>query len=300
MTAFLTHGRIMGGVIATPDLDASLADYHGRLGLDLVEMAAVPTALADSWGAPGVAGARMATLQPASGAHCFLRLVEQPLPVGFKPTTTFGWGAYEITVQDVFSWRETLRDSGFRTIGEPREIPSMPFFVAMQMLGHGDEMIYLNEVRMMMANTDLPHAQSPIDHIFIVILAAPDRKAAVAWYRDVLMMDEVDTHIIEYTMINKAFELPAGTTSALTMIQKGRMPIVEVDDYPAQAQHRDVGRGVLPPGNALVSLAVDSLDPIDAQWIAPPQVHAGSLYGGRRSAMTVGPAGEWLELIECG
>lgn len=299
MNDFLTHGRIMGGVVATPDLAASLIDYRDTLGLLLEELGTVSDSLASSWGCPGIAGAQMATLRPMSGAPCFIRLVEQPIPTGFKPTTSFGWGSYEITVQDVFGWREKVRPSGFRVVGEPREIPSMPFFVAMQMLGRGDEMVYLNEVRLDMPNTDLPRAASPVDHIFIAILAAPDRAASVGWYRDRLHMDEADTFVIEYTMINKAFDLPAGTTSALTMIQKARLPIIEIDDYPPQAGPRPMEAGMLPPGNALVSLAVDDLGALDIPFIAPPSVLDGPVYDGRRSATAIGAAGERVELIEC-
>jgi hypothetical protein len=55
---------------------------------------------------------------------------------------------------------------------------------------------------------------------------------------------------------------------------------------------------MLPPGNSLVSLAVRSLDEIRADWIVPPQDLPGAVYGGRRSATVVGPAGEYVELIE--
>ncbi len=296
----LTHGRIMGGVVATPDLEASLADYHGRLGLPVIERGTVSKALAGSWGVPSLEGAPMAILQPSSGAPCFLRLIEQPLPADFVPTTTFGWGSYEITVQDAFGWPAKLEGSGFRIIGEPKEIPAMPYFVAMQMLGRGEEMIYLNETRMNTPTNDLPPALSPVDHMFIVILATPDRAATVAWYCNNLHFDEGDTYTLEYTMINGAFGLPAGTTSSLTMVQKGRLPIVEVDDYPAQAKPRIAPPGGLPPGNALVSLAIDSLDAIDLPFIMSPQVLAGPVYSGRRSATVIGAAGEYLELIEIG
>jgi catechol 2,3-dioxygenase-like lactoylglutathione lyase family enzyme len=295
-----THGRIMGGVVATPDLAASLEDYHGRLGLPIVERGTIGAALASSWGVPELEGAPMATLQPASGAPCFIRLVEQPLPPDFRPTTTFGWGSYEITVQEVFNWPAKLEGSGFSIVGEPKEIPSMPYFVAMQMLGRGGEMIYLNETRMNTPSNDLPVAVSPVDHMFIVILATPDREATVEWYRNKLRFEAGDTYTIEYTMINAAFDLPAGTTSSLTMVQKGRLPIVEVDDYPSQAKSRVAPTGGLPPGNALVSLAIDNLDAVDLPFIQMPQVLDGPVYGGRRSATVVGPAGEYLELIEIG
>ncbi len=300
MTGFLTHGRIVGGIVTTPDLDAALADYHGRLGLALVEQEALDDRLAASWGCPGSAGARSATLQPQSGAHCFIRLVEQPVPADFLPTRSYGWASYELTVQDVFGWPARIAGSGFDIIGPPKEIEGLPYFVAMQVHGRGKEMLYFNETRSATPSSDLPFAQSPMDHIFIVILATPDREASVAWYRDRLRLDEGDTYRIAYSMINNAFGLPADTMSSLTMVQKGRMPIVEIDDYPEETTQRPTMPGCLPPGNALVTLAVESLDMLDLEWIAPPQILPGPLYGGRRAATVRGPAGELLELLEIG
>jgi hypothetical protein len=84
----------------------------------------------------------------------------------------------------------------------------------------------------------------------------------------------------------------------MTMVQAGRMPIVEVDDYPPQATPRARHPGMLPPGNALVTLAVRDLGDCKVDWIAPPAAREGPLYAGRRSATTIGPAGELLELVE--
>jgi catechol 2,3-dioxygenase-like lactoylglutathione lyase family enzyme len=294
----LGHGAIVGGVVAVPDLAAALTDYRDRFGLAVVEEGTVGEALAKHWGCPGNTGSAMVTLQPRSGAHNFLRLVEQPVPAGFQPTTTYGWAAFELTVEDVFAWPERLAGGGFRIVGEPKEIPGLPYFVAMQMVGTGGEMLYLNETRSNTPSSDLPKASSPIDHIFIVILAARDREASVAWYRDRLRLEEKETYVIPYTMINDAFGLPADTLTALTMVQNGRMPIVEVDDYPAAAVERPRAPDCLPPGNALVTLAVDSLDACSCEWIAPPAAHPGPMYGGRRSAATLGAAGELLELVE--
>lgn len=298
MSDFLTHGRIVGGTIGTPDLDAALTDYRDRLGLAVVEHGPLAPDIAASWGCPGVAGARAAVLRPASGAACFVRLVEQLLPAGFVPTTTFGWAAYEITVQDVFGWPGRLEGTGFDIVGPPREIPGLPYFVAMQMLGRGREMIYLNEVRQDTPASDLPRAESPVDHLFIVILASPDRAATMAWYATLLGLVEGDSHVIPYTMISKAFGQPLDTLYGLSMAQVGRMPVIEIDDYPAAATPRARDAGKLPPGNALVTLAVDSLERPGLEFIAPPAVRQGVFYAGRRSATIVGNAGELLELIE--
>lgn len=297
MTEFLTHGRILGGVVATPDIDAALADYRDRLRLTLVEDAPLDAGLAASWGAPGLAGHRMATLQPASGAHCFLRLVAQPVPDDFVPTRTFGWAAYELTVQDVYGWPDRLAGSGFEIVGPPRPIENLPYFVPMQVVGRGREMLYLNEVACNTPSSDLPKAGSIIDHIFIVILATPDREAAMAWYQDRLQLDAGGVYTIEYTMINKAFGLADGTQSTISMLQKARLPIVEVDGYPAAATPRATAPGSLPPGNAMVTLAVNAL-PAGLDWITEPAPRPGPLYGGRRAGTTRGPAGELLELVE--
>lgn len=294
----LPHGSILGGVVAVPDMAAALADYRDRMGLELVSDAPLDGELARSWGCPSSVGARMATLRPSSGAECFLRLVEQPVPEGFVPTTTFGWASYELTVQDVFGWPDRIAGGGFEIVGPPAEIEGLPYFVAMQVVGTGREMLYFNETRSDTPSTDLPRAKSAMDHIFIVILAVPDRADAVRWYKDRLGLDEGETYVIEYTMINEAFGLPPGTTSGLTMVQNGRLPIVEIDDYPDIATERPRAPGCLPPGNSLVTLAVRDLDACRCTWIAEPVVRDGTLYAGRRSATTVGPAGELLELVE--
>jgi catechol 2,3-dioxygenase-like lactoylglutathione lyase family enzyme len=292
------HGTILGGVVTTPDIDAALVDYAGMLALDLVSDVPLGVAVAASWGVPDLATARCATLRPASGEPCWIRLVEQSLGPAFAPVRSFGWAAYELTVKDVFGWPARLAGSGFTIVGSPREIPGLPYFVAMQVTGRGREMLYLNEVRCDTPTSDLPPAKSDADRIFITILATPDFDATLAWYRDALRLDEGGRYEIVYSMINQAFGLPDDTTHRLAMVQKGRMPIVEVDAYPAAATHRAVAPGQLPPGNALVSLAVDDLDALALDWIAPPCAHPAPVYGGARAATVRGPARELVELVE--
>lgn len=292
------HGRIAGGVISTPDLDAALTDYHACLGLEIVERGVLSADLAASWGCPKSAGARSATLQPKSGAHCFLRLVEAPLPADFRPTTTYGWAAYELTVQDIFGWPDRLRNSGFDIVGPPKALEGLPYFVPMQIIGRGREMIYLNEVAKNTPTSDLPKAQSLTDHIFIVILATPDREASLKWFEQALKLDRSSSYTLAYSMINKAFGLGSDYLTTITMVQRGRLPIVEVDDYPAAATVRQGDPEMLPPGNAMVTLAVDDLDALDVAFIAPPVRREGVFYGGRRAAAVRGGAGELIELLE--
>ena len=294
------HGTILGGLSVVPDLDAALTCYRDVLQLDLVEQGLLDADLAASWNAPASAGARYAVLRPKSGSDCWFRLVEQPDNPDFVPTTTYGWGAYECTVEDVFGWPARLAGSGFTIVGEPRALAGMSAFVPMQVLGPGREMVYLNEVFGDMPSADLPRAGSITDRIFIVILGAPDRAAACQWYQQRLALDLGDTYQLAYRMINHAFSLPDDHITALTMVQAGRMSIVEVDQYPLQAAPRARHAGMLPPGNALVTLAVRDLDAAAVDWITPPAQRDGPLYEGRRAGATLGPAGELLELVEVG
>jgi len=300
MTHHLQHGSILGGVVTVPDITRAITDYRDILQMQLIEEGVVSADLARAWGCANIAGNKMAVLQPRSGADCFIRLVEQPSHPEFVPTTSYGWAAYELTVQDVFGWPDRLTGSSFDIIGPPKELDILPFFVPMQVLGPGREMVYLNEVRVNTPSSDLPEAKSITDHIFIVILATPDREASVKWYCDRLKLEEADTYTLEYSMINEAFGKPAGTTSKLTMVQNGKLPIVEVDDYPDEAAARPRHEGMLPPGNAMVSLGVDSLDALDLKWLAKPVARDAAPYSGRRAASVTGPAGELIELIEIG
>ena len=296
----IAHGTILGGLSVVPDLDTALACYCDVLQLDLVDQGLLDADLVASWNAPASAGARHAVLRPKSGSACWFRLIEQPDHPDFRPTTTYGWGAFECTVEDVFGWPARLDGSLFTIVGEPRALAGMSAFVPMQVLGPGREMVYLNEVFGDMPSADLPRAGSITDRIFIVILGAPDRAAACQWYQQRLALDLGDTYQLAYRMINHAFSLPDDHITALTMVQAGRMSIVEVDQYPLQAAPRARHAGMLPPGNALVTLAVRDLDAAAVDWITPPAQRDGPLYEGRRAGATLGPAGELLELVEVG
>lgn len=295
---FDVHGRIKCGTVSTPDLDAALLDYRDLLGLELADVGVVDAGLAASWGAPKAAGQRTALLRPRSGSPCFIRLVEAPFHPDFVPTRTYGWAAFEITVQDVYAIAERVKGSGFETIGPPKEIAGLPQFVPMQVLGRGREMLYFNQVLSDMPTSDLPRAGSEVDHIFICILATPDRTATMHDLTERLKLAGGGTYSVNYTMINKAFGLPDGTETTIAMVQHERMPIIEVDDYPVAAAPRARHDGMLPPGNAMVTLAVKDLGTVDVDFIAPPVHRDGPLYEGRRVAAFIGSAGELTELIE--
>ncbi|MBB6253086.1 VOC family protein [Nitrospirillum iridis] len=299
-TGFDSHGRIKAGTVATATFDTSLADYRDTLGLTVLETGVVPDDLAQAWAAPAAAGARMALLAPVSGNGCFLRLVEAPPVPGYRPARSFGWAAFEITVADVFALHERLAGSGFTVIGPPKKVSGFNNFIPMQVVGRGGEILYLNQVLEDMADLDLPLAGSPVDVIFIAVLAASDHAQTLAFQRDKLGLEQGGTFSIPYGVINNAFGLPADHRSTLTMTKVGRLPVAEIDQYPEDAVARPRPPGGLAPGNAIISLGVDRLDRVAAPLLAPAAARPGPLYAGRRSACVAGPDGEIYELIEMG
>lgn len=297
----IAHGTIMGGLSTLADIERGIAAYRDVLGLELVEQGELADDLARSWNCPANAGSRYAALRPKSGAPCWFRLVEQQDYPDFRPTTTYGWAAFETTVEDVWHWPDALPRDLFTIVGPPKTLENIePAFIPMQALGPGREMIYLNQVLGDLPDTDLPRAQSPVDRIFIVVLATPDRERSIAWYCERLGLERGADYTLPYSMINEAFGLPPETQTTITMVSHGRMPIVEVDDYPGAAMPRPRHEGSLPPGNALVTLAVEDLSACEVDWIAPPCRREGALYEGRRAATATGAGGELVECVEVG
>jgi hypothetical protein len=76
--------------------------------------------------------------------------------------------------------------------------------------------------------------------------------------------------------------------------------IIEVDVYPPATTPRRSEPGLLPPGNALVTLEVDDFEALTLSFIRPPMRREGALYGGRRTGTIRGTAGELIELLEIG
>lgn len=293
----IKHGSILGGTICTEKFETSLHDYEKTLGLELIETRTISNDFANYLGAPKLEQSRLAILRSKSRNNCFFRLIEQKSHVDFIPRKSLGWSAFEINVQNVFDWPKKLDQSSFKVLGEPKKIPGFDYFIPMQIIGAAGEVLYLNEVLADMPNTDLPKAQSEIDKIFIAILAASDIMQTSAWFEETAQLDKADKFTINYTTINSAFDLADGTLTDLQMIQKGRLPILEIDGYPRLTVKRPIENGYLPQANSIVSLAVDS---IEKSSLCNQTYFDFFEYCGRKSAITTGLNGEKLELIEIG
>lgn len=296
-----SHGEIACGTVVTPDFDQSLADYTCVLRLQLLEQGTVPPDLAASWGCPAMAGKRVTLLGADTAAGNMLRLVEGTAVPDYVPLRSYGWASLEITVEDVWSLHEAIcADGAFRVIGAPKLVEGFDNFIPMQVIGRAGEVLYLNKVLRSMSSLDLPAAHAWVDRIFIAILAARDRAATVDFHVSQLGFEEDATYEITYTVINTAFGLPDSYKTAMTMTKAGRTPASEVDQYPPATTERPKAVGELPPGVAMLTFAVRSLERCRAHWITPPEIRSGLLYQGRRCCTVRGPSSELIELIETG
>lgn len=299
------HGQIKCGSLLVNDIDRSRALYVGLLDQEVVEQGKISALLAASWSAPLLTDTPYCLLQPKgsteSNINSYLRLIQSPANVTpIAHATTYGWCAYEISVQDVFALEKKLQGSEFTVVGPPKHLDGIANVIPMQVVGPDQEVLFLNQVLASDEMTDLPQAKFPVDKLFIMVLASPDREASVEDYCREFKLQDIQTHELRYGLINRAFNLSAETTHSLNVLQQGRLPVIEIDQYPAAAKKRPQLDDSLPLGNAMVSLAVDNLDdlPLDNKLSPESFIDYGLLYAGRRSIVVRGRANELIELIE--
>lgn len=297
---FDREGLIKAATVSAADASALVQTYTHHLGLKVIEKSTVSEGLASSWGAPDMAGQASYLMASDSGTPIYIRIVENPDMPPYTPLRSYGWNAMEICVEDVDGLYARLKNSPFTIIGPPKELEIASIIYPMQAVGPEGEVLFLNEVRGSLPDHDLPKAQVPVDHIFIMILATPDREKALDFYTHKLGWDRGDSYNLTYTVINKAFGFGPDHKTDITTTCVGRLVNNEIDQYPPGTMVRDCADGMLPPGIAAVSYMVNSLDTPDVDFIGAPQVQDGTLYGGRRSACCIGTAGELIELIEIG
>ena len=290
---------LRAGTVSVADLDRSRELYERWLDYRTVEQGQVERALAASWGTPAVAGARCAVLGPASGADICLRLIQAPPVAEFRPLVSYGWAALEFCVTDVLAVNERMLQSPFEIIGPPRRIEGLDAIFPMQVRGPDGEICYFTQINSDLPDFRLPRAKTLIDHLFINVLAASDMPATHRWMVQQLGL-AIGREAMElvYTLLAQAFGTPREQLYTISTVVHEQDIFLEVDQLPPQAGPRPRHPGWLPPGIAMTTLKVPSLDAIAAPFIAAPQNRDGALYQGRRSATVADPDGALFELVE--
>jgi catechol 2,3-dioxygenase-like lactoylglutathione lyase family enzyme len=289
---------IVAVTLSAPDLGAAERAYESQLGYRVVERATVSRSLASGWGAKAMKGRDYVLMQPASGEPVYLRIVDadEPLP-GYAPLRTFGWNANEILVEDPVSLAPLLKEP-FKVIGAPRPLDFNPNIIAMQVTGPAGEVDYFTRIPPTGSIFNLGSAKSFVDRTFIVVSGGPDVDASRAFYRDVLRMPTTDPVPTKIHVLQDAYGLPRDTATRIGIVRFPSSFLIELDQYPQAAVKRPMRRGQLPPGIAMVSFSVKSFEGARLPWKVKPRAMRGKPYDGRRAGVLIGPAGEWIELIE--
>lgn len=289
---------LVGVTLVAPDLDAIETAYARWLDYRVAGRSVVDPGLARSWDAPAMAGRRQLLLAPASGERVYVRCVEGASLAGAEPLRTWGWNATEVLVADPDALALRLRESPFRIVGPPANLAYNEHVRAMQVLGPAGELLYLTRIPPGKSLFDLGSARTFVDRVFIVVAGGRDVASLLAFYRDVLGMPVTEARETTVGVLNEAWGLPPGHQTRVGIARFPSSFLVELDEYPPGAGLRPQRPGELPPGMALVSLAVRDLETFQPHAVGPATISRGPPYDGRRALTLRGAAGELLELVE--
>ncbi len=292
-------GPIAAVTLATPELQSSIDAWRLYLGYELADHDRLTPAMAAQFGRPGLAGRRYALMLPAGEGQTWLRFIESRPEPAYRPFRHMGWNAAELMVQDTDQAAARIADSPFRVIGPPADLSISDKIRAMQAIGPANEAIYLTSFKEKLAAFDVPEARHFIDRVFIVILGGPSCEAVGAFYSRHFGVAPAAATPSVITVLSAAHGLPADTRHTLAALALAGQCYIEVDAMPAGTLARPAPPDELPPGISMVTFLVDRLPADPAlRWLAGPRALPQAPYHGRRTAVCIGPAGEWIELVE--
>ena len=287
-------GPVLGGLVVTADLDALVSAYTDHLQMHVTAQGPVPAALLAGWNMPALKNCRYAMLESATGRR-WLRVVEQVGIPQAEPISSFGWMSLEVLVEDVFALAKKLEDSPFRFIGPPRELDVSGGISACQVVGPAGEVLYLTTVLKPAPPAELPIAQAEVDHLFIPVLAVPDRQKAIDFYSD-LANSKADKFDMRVTVVNRALGKPIERKLPISTIQLNDKSLIEIDQI-EEFSSREVLPSGLVGGVAAVSFVVDSLDRLRDHAIAGTYKIDNPFYQGREAMLMRSPTGELVEFV---
>jgi len=292
-------GNILCCTLVVPRFAATLEAWQHWLDYRLIGKGYVSAAQAKVWGAEAMAGRAMAVLVAACGEAPYVRLIEGSAPTGYAPLRTFGWNALELGVSDPYALARDLRDSPFRVVVPPRPLPFDPRLHAMQVIGPGDELLYLTRIPGIDPPLGLRAARGRVDAPFIAILGGAALDPLREFYRLTFGNDTLPGTPTVIRIVNETFGLPPEHPTPLGIVRLAPGFLLELDGCPPGAAPRPRHAGELPPGLSLVSFEVAARTWPEVPWRGEPPTALFELpYEGARVGVIEGAAGEWLELVE--
>jgi len=281
------------------DLAAVEQAYVRDLEYRTVDEGVVGEALAESWGAPAMAGSDYLLMQPASGAGVYLRFIEDPSAAGWQPMATEGWNAVEMLVQDPeVLVRRLAYSPAFTIVGEPRYLTDRHNILALQALGPANELLYLTRIKDPEASAfDLGRAESWVDRVFIMVVGGRDLDALRGFYAERLGLPVSEPMPYRIGVLSRHYGLDPERKHRLAVAQLPGQFLLELDEYPPAARPRTTAPGRLPPGVAMVSFRAVAIPAEGLALRAPPVRIEAAPYDGARTATLEGPAGELIELV---
>jgi hypothetical protein len=313
-----------------PDLQICIAAYRDLLHYTVVDEGRLPGTLTEAWGTPGMRGMPYALLQPASGAAVYLRFIETGNKGGYWPPVTQGWIATEVLTTNPDAVLEALRpvpraqqraapsqnnlaeprhegpgarcSTGFTHIGGPADLyPSPKSARALQMAGPAGELMYFTRILPGGSRFGLHGAKCFVDRPFIMVVGGTSLDELHRFYGETLGLRVWPQAPFRITQMSRVLGLPPETAYPISLARiPGRSFLLELEELPAYIERRKVPAGQLPEGLAMVAFAAAPLHELRIEYRAAPRVIHLPPYNGRKVAVTTGPAGEWLELIESG
>jgi hypothetical protein len=289
-------GPILAVTISVPNLAIIENSYTQVLAYQVVERGIINSELISSWDAPATSGRPYILMQPESRQNFFLRFIESPTSSGEHSLKTLGWNAAELLVKDVDSMPNRLANSSFKIIAMPRTLSTTDEIKAMQAFGPANELLYFTTVNN--ESFGLGRAESDVDRVFIVINAGAKMSDHINFYAKILKVEVSKPQSVRMSALNAILKLDSEETHPLATAKLGGPFLIELDEYPEGTLARPRLPGDIHSGISIVSFEVESLDDLPVKVHGRVSSPKGRLYSKGRTAIIIGPSGEWLELIE--
>lgn len=282
------------------DLEHEISVWSELLGYRLIERSTLSAAVCAAWNTPHELGKATALMAPASGAEVYMRFVETGAREGYWPPVTWGWNATEILVTDPDALATRIAGSPIERFGGPADLyprPKAPR--ALQALGPSGAMLYFTRILPGGSRYGLHGAKSFVDRVFNVVLGGPSLQQLAEFYGGTLGLRVGAPLQFTMTLAAQACGAPPDTPFPICVAPlRARHSILELDEYPDSSAPRSREPGHMPGGMSMVSFTAVELETLGAPLRAPAMKLDEFPYNGRRAGVIVGPAQEWLEVIE--